>query len=253
MVFFDIDGTLLNEDKELPLSTKRAVKSLKKAGHEVAIATGRAPYFFKDLLEELQIESYVCFNGQLVVYKGETIYRNSLDAEELDRLESFASKQEHPLVFMSEDGFQANAKDHPHIQESIETLKIDLPGHDPDFYKYQELCQCLLFCTEDEEQEYRRQFTKLRFVRWHPLSTDILPHDGSKANGIQQFIEKAGVSKDQVYAFGDQLNDMEMLAFAKHGVAMGNAPDVVKEKANYVTKHVNDDGIEHGLKMVGLL
>ena len=60
MVLFDIDGTLLDQEKNLPASTKEAIKSLKEAGHEVAIATGRPPYFFKKLREELEIDS-LCF------------------------------------------------------------------------------------------------------------------------------------------------------------------------------------------------
>ena len=69
MIMFDIDGTLLDHDKKMPASAKEAVRSLKEAGHEVAIATGRPPYFFKELREELEIDSFVCFNGQYVVIR----------------------------------------------------------------------------------------------------------------------------------------------------------------------------------------
>ena len=82
---------------------------------------------------------------------------------------------------------------------------------------------------------------------------DVLPIGGSKANGIEKYIEKRGYTKDQVYAFGDYLNDIEMLQYVGHGVAMGNAPDEVKKAARYVTKDVGEDGIAYGLEMVGLL
>ena len=65
--------------KNLPASAKEAIKSLKEAGHEVAIATGRPPYFFKELREELEIDSFVCFNGQYVVIENEVIYKNPID------------------------------------------------------------------------------------------------------------------------------------------------------------------------------
>ncbi|MER2090901.1 MAG: HAD-IIB family hydrolase, partial [Sporosarcina sp.] len=82
---------------------------------------------------------------------------------------------------------------------------------------------------------------------------DVLPLGGSKAKGIEKFIEKKGFRKEHVYAFGDNLNDIEMLQYVGHGVAMGNAPEIVKNAARYITKDVSEDGIAHGLEMVGLL
>ena len=55
LIFFDIDGTLLDDDKKLPESTKYAVQRLKELGHEVAIATGRSPHMFEELREELAL------------------------------------------------------------------------------------------------------------------------------------------------------------------------------------------------------
>ena len=64
IIFFDIDGTLLDEDKIMPNSTKEAIFALKEQGHEVAIATGRAPFMFVDIREELNIDTYISYNGQ---------------------------------------------------------------------------------------------------------------------------------------------------------------------------------------------
>jgi HAD superfamily hydrolase (TIGR01484 family) len=86
LIFFDIDGTLLDDDKKLPDSTKRAVQSLSALGHKVAIATGRSPHMFKELREELNIDTYISLNGQYVVNNGEAVYTNPLDLDELQRL-----------------------------------------------------------------------------------------------------------------------------------------------------------------------
>ncbi|GAF16555.1 hydrolase [Bacillus sp. JCM 19046] len=253
MIFFDIDGTLLDEQKQLPQSTKDAIFQLQKQGHEVAIATGRAPYFFKELREELQIDSYICFNGQFVVYKGEVIYKHTLNATSFTQLERFASSLEHPLVFMSAEAFTTNHSEHPDVIESIGSLKIDLPDYNPNYHEQTNLHQALLFCKEGELEQYQNRFQDFRFVRWHPYSVDVLPKDGSKAMGISKFIAHAGIDLKNVYAFGDQLNDLEMLSYVEHGVAMGNAPIAVQNQARYITKHVNEDGIKHGLALVGLL
>ena len=72
IVFFDIDGTLLDHEKNLPDSTKKAIKLLQDNGVFVAIATGRAPFMFTNLREELEIDSFVSFNGQFVVFENQS-------------------------------------------------------------------------------------------------------------------------------------------------------------------------------------
>lgn len=254
VIFFDIDGTLLNHEKELPASTKESVFKLKEMGHIVAIATGRAPFMFADLRKELGIDTYVSFNGQYVVLNGEVVYRNSLDKASLLKLTETAMDNEHPVVYMDHEDMKANVPEHPHIDESIGTMKLDVhPTHDPDYHVGRELYQTLLFCEEKEEQKYVEQFKDFDFVRWHPVSTDILPKGGSKAIGIDKIVAKLGFAKEQVYAFGDGLNDVEMLTEVHNSIAMGNGVEEAKSAAKIVTQSVEDDGIYHGLKKAGLL
>lgn len=254
LIFFDIDGTLLNHEKRLPLSTKQAVAALKETGHEVAIATGRAPFMFEDIRKELDINTYVSYNGQYVVANNKVIYKNPLSTETLTALTQAAEANEHPLVYMDHEDMKATVEDHPYMQESIGTLKIDrYPTHNPRYLEEREIYQSLLFCKDGDEAQYTNAFEQFRFVRWHPLSTDVLPAGGSKARGLQAVMEAFDFQTEHVYAFGDGLNDIEMLQFAGHGVAMGNAEDEVKKAARYVTKDVQDDGIVHGLEMLGLL
>ncbi|GIO24496.1 Cof-type HAD-IIB family hydrolase [Oceanobacillus sp. J11TS1] len=256
IIFFDIDGTLLTEEERtLPESTKKAIFKLKELGHEVAISTGRAKFLFEDLRQELDIDTYICYNGQYVVFRGETIYANTLDTQVLDELTAFALNKNHPVVYMSEEKMTTNVpNDHPYIKESISTLKVDAyPTQEKDFNKHNDIYQGLLFNTVGEETIYQEIFKDLDFVRWHPKSLDVLPKGGSKAIGIQKLLEYLDFPAERQYAFGDGLNDMEMLKMVPNSVAMGNALPEVKEIAAYVTKDVSEDGILHGLQMVGLL
>lgn len=254
VIFFDIDGTLLNHDKDLPHSTKESIFKLKELGHEVAIATGRAPFMFEDLRKELDINTFVSYNGQYVVLRGEVLYTNPLKISSLEKLTEAALENNHPVVFMDHEDMKANVPEHAYIKESIDTLKINrFPTHDPHYYKGRELFQSLLFCPEGEEKQYEQVFSDFDFVRWHPVSVDILPQGGSKAKGIEKIVEVLDIPKERQYAFGDGLNDLEMLSTITNSVAMGNAEETVKEVAKYVTKSVEDNGILHGLQMVGLL
>lgn len=253
IVFFDIDGTLLNHDKKLVPSAKTAIEQLKKNGIFVAIATGRAPFMFKDLREELGIDSYVSFNGQYVVFENKVIYKNALNKQLLLSLLEKSTSKNHPIVFMNESKMRANVKNHPYITTSMNSLKFQHPPYDPSFFLNQDIYQALLFCTGDEESQYIHEFQDFCFIRWHEVSVDVLPNGGSKAEGIKRMIEQLGIKRENTIAFGDGLNDMEMLDFVGTGVAMGNALDEVKRKADEVTKDVADNGIRFGLEKLGLL
>ena len=253
IVFFDIDGTLLDHEKNLPASTKKAVKQLQDSGVFVAIATGRAPFMFKDLREELGIDTFVSFNGQYVVFEGNVIYKNPLNKDEITRLHGAAEKNEVPIVFMNEETMLSSVPHHGRIEEALSTLKFQHPEYQPDFYERNDIYQALLFCSEDEEGDFVGKYDKFNFIRWHPYSTDVLPFGGSKAEGIKILMEKVGFGLEEVYAFGDGLNDIEMLKAVGYGVAMGNAGQLVKQEADFVTKDVDNDGILHGLKELELI
>jgi Cof subfamily protein (haloacid dehalogenase superfamily) len=253
IVFFDIDGTLLDHDKKLPDATKEAIKTLQDNGIYVAIATGRAPFMYEGLREELGIESFVSFNGQYVVFENQVIYTNPLDVGKLEELLEDSKRSEHPVVHLNHETMKANHEHHRFIEESMGSLKFPHPGYSPDFYKGRDIYQSLLFCTEEEESFYRKKYKEFTFIRWHQYSMDILPAGGSKAEGIKKMIDRLGFEMEDVYAFGDGLNDIEMLQSVGTGVAMGNAVTEVQKHADLITKPVDEDGIFFGLKELELI
>jgi Cof subfamily protein (haloacid dehalogenase superfamily) len=253
IVFFDIDGTLLDHDKKIPASTKEAVRQLQENGVHVAIATGRAPFMFEDVRKELNIHNYVSFNGQYVVFEEEVIYKNPLRPDLLHAFTNYAAEANIPLVFLDEKEMTATVENHMFIHESMQSLHMSHPPINPVFYKDRDIYQALLFCEAGEEERFIHDYPDFHFIRWHNYSMDIIPKGGSKANGIEKFIERLGFKHDQVYAFGDGLNDMEMIQTVGTGIVMGNGHEDLKKIGKYVTKDVAEDGILHGLKWARLL
>lgn len=147
---------------------------------------------------------------------------------------------------------KATVADHPHVLEGIGSLKTDYPETDDLFYEGKEIFQLLLFCQDEEEKAYAA-FPEFDLVRWHELSTDVLPHGGSKAEGIKKVIERLPFDIGDTYAFGDGLNDLQMIEYVGTVVAMGNAVPELKEIADFVTKPVDEDGIAYAVKELGLL
>jgi len=252
-LFFDIDGTLYNTDKRLPVNAKEAVKLAKVNGHEVFIATGRAPFMIQDVLKELEIDSYICFNGQYIVYRNEVILHNGIDTEQLRLVSNFAEKNDHPLVYMNAEKMISSITYHPHIEESITSLKFRHPDFEKDFHLNQKICQALVFCSSEEELAYQEEFPELKFVRWHRVSADILPEGTSKAKAIQYLCSELNINIEDTIAFGDGLNDIEMLETVGFGVSMGNGHEKAIEIADYVTGHVDENGLTEAMKYLKLI
>ena len=82
---------------------------------------------------------------------------------------------------------------------------------------------------------------------------EFIPKNTTKASGIKKYLELTGISLENTYAYGDSMNDLEMLQYVKYGVAMGNSSPELKEKASYSTSSISEDGIYNSLKEFGLI
>ena len=253
LLLLDIDGTLLNSKKELPESAKMALEKARANGHELAIATGRAPFMFEELRNELGISTFISFNGQYIVHQQEPIHKEALDPDALQSIFEYAEQRNHPLVFMNEIKMVSSIDYHPDIDESIKSLKFDHPKTEEGFQADNEIYQALIFCEEQEEQQYRDNFKTVDFVRWHRVSCDILPQGGTKASGIKRLIKLTGHSIEDTIAFGDGLNDLQMMETAGFSVAMDNGHHKTKAIASYITDHVDNDGLAKAFKHLGLI
>ncbi|MFD0959853.1 Cof-type HAD-IIB family hydrolase [Paenibacillus chungangensis] len=253
IVFFDIDGTLVNEQKDIPQDTVEAIRELKASGVEPVVATGRAPYFIGPILEKLGIESYVCLNGGYVVYKGEPIYRFAIARDIMGKLVDKAEEHGHGLVYEGAEAYYANQETNTFMTDSVLSLKVNPPGYDPEFWQKEDVYQTFLHCEAQEETLYESLKDELTFIRWHECAMDVLPKGGSKAKGIEAMLNKLGYDASQAVAFGDGLNDKEMLEYVGFGIAMGNSHPDLLPYADYVTAHVDDSGIRRGLVKAELL
>lgn len=254
IIFFDIDGTLVNNDKILSKNTIKAVHQLKQNGLDVVLATGRAPHHIISFSEQLGIRSYVSLNGAYVCYEGKIIQSTALEKMIIEKLLELSVENNHPLVFSNNEKTVSNQLNHPEVIESFDSLKLDyVPGYQPNFWKETEIYQVMLYCKEHEETIYRESIPELQFVRWHPLSLDVMPAHLSKATGIKAMLDYLGLTPKEAIAFGDGLNDKEMLSFVGMGVAMENAHHSLIPYAKMVTKSVDEDGIIYALCKFGLI
>ncbi|WP_047390132.1 Cof-type HAD-IIB family hydrolase [Pisciglobus halotolerans] len=255
MIFFDIDGTLLDDSKQVLPSTKAAIRELEANGHQVVIATGRNLSMARIVIEELELKHYIVCNGAAGYFDHEMIYENPLDRYELDRLIQLADKNGHGLAYETPEKVRRRTEEAgARMESAMREVGFGVPEYDRDFYQHHSLVQALLFYREEEKGDYENgQFSKFRFVRWNENGVDVLPHDGSKANTVMHFAKKKGFNREDTIAFGDGMNDEEMLTKVGTGVAMGNALESIKLRADRTTASNNEDGIALALKELELI
>ncbi len=256
-VFFDIDGTLLpyGEEKIHP-NVINAIEEVKNEHTEVFICTGRCREQAREYIEALGTNSFICSNGQDVVYQGEQIYSNVFKTAEKEILMNLFEK--YNIAWGYETYERIFVPDADGAAKSVEFLKeygiINVGISNEEVYK--DVFQFWIFGEANLVSQAEEELKKLNFkyLKWNDRSIEILPSDESKAKGIA-FLKstmQASGKNVKTFAFGDGVNDIEMLSYVDESVAMGNASDHVKAHAKYVTTHCTEDGIAKGLESVGL-
>lgn len=253
MVFFDLDGTLVDSNKKISETTKQALSSLQKNGIIPVIATGRPPYMFESIREELNIHNFVSTNGQYVIYEDEVIYEDFLDRDLIDELVKDASARGHNVAFFNTETFKETFIKHSSDNEKVKSFYDTTPLIDHTFHLQETIHQALLLCKEDEESYYKSAYPHFEFIRWGDEAMDILPKGGSKARGIHTLLNKLNIKIENTYAFGDGLNDVAMFELVGNGIAMYNGRDELKKVASHITTSCDDDGIINGLKHYKLI
>jgi len=254
IVFFDVDGTLLNTKKQLPASTIAAIRTLRKSGVIGVIASARTPFNIHMWLDALHIDTYIVYNGGLIVHDGNILHQETIDEASAASLVERVRTNGHSIMPEGARHFSIVG----HEPERIIETYAKLWDHEKRV-AYEDLhepvSQMDLFCNDDEIAPYGTDFPNLTFYPWmsRPNAFNVIPKGVSKAYGIELILTKLGIAKADSVAFGDGPNDLEMLSYVGLGVAMGNAVDELKKKAGYVTSHVDEDGIANGLRHLGLI
>lgn len=257
-IFFDIDGTLVSiKTHQIPASAKEALYALRQKGILVFIATGRPPCnitFLKDLTD-FAFDGYVTMNGQHC-FTGDTLLRDvALPRESVRMILPYLEQENISCDFITLDTYFLNLVNERALNQA-RMLKFADPHkrvRDVSYALTHRIYQLSPFITEKEEADFLSHIPGCKAARWHPTFTDIIPADGGKPKGMDVMLAHFGLTPEESMAFGDGGNDLDMLAHASIGVAMGNATDKAKAAADYITDDVDCDGVAKALKHFGIL
>lgn len=258
-VFFDIDGTLWDRYNVIPESTIEGIRALRAAGNYAFICTGRTRSFVQHpKLHAVGFDGVLAGCGTHIEYQGELLYYHKIDRSlAIDTLHTFRKYDFFPIL-EGKDYIYFNEEENgfgetPYGQKLIRELGDRLRRVDA-FLKEGEVSKFSCGMKDGGDPEC---FEKLS-PHFHPLVhnpevVEFVPNGHSKATGIQKICEYLGVDLADTYAFGDSVNDLEMLRVVGTGIAMGNGTEDAKEMADYITNDIYEDGIYNGLKHFELI
>lgn len=252
LIIFDIDETLyMNHERRIPESTLDALAKLKQAGHTLAVATGRAPFEISETIRNLPFEFFITNNGQFVEQDNKVIYENPINPNIIKELVNEVVADGIHLGFVSATRCTVTGMNDI-IHNNFIKIHLTYPEIDPTIIDTENIFLVWFFST-DYAKYTKKYEEKVRFVPWLENGSDIIPPGASKAAGLLKTIE---ANQDQlpkkIVFFGDGANDIELIEMADIGVAMGNAINELKEKADFITKNIEDDGIYYACKQLGL-
>jgi hydroxymethylpyrimidine pyrophosphatase-like HAD family hydrolase len=251
LLALDVDGTTINHAGEMSPAVREAVQAVVDAGHHVIVSTGRSIVATMTILDDLGIKTgyAVCSNGAVTI--------------ELDPMQEKGFDVVEAVTFDPAPALNLLRAEWPDAVVAVEELgvgfKLNAPFPDGELQgvlrivPWEELvADPVTRVTFRAPEGTAEDFLALtERIGLHGVSyavgfsawLDLNPEGVSKGSALELLRRRLEVEPRHTVAIGDQRNDIEMLQWAARGVAMGNAPDEVKEAADEVTGHVDDDGL----------
>lgn len=267
LLFFDIDGTLLDYTGKIPASAKEALRQARLAGHRLVICSGRSGHQLSDWMFT-DFDGIINCTGARVIFKQNVIYEHFVPREDVRRAREVLEAANGVLVAQTEECTILSQESYTFMKDYLVKMgrsqkRIErLLGNaviSPQMEAYDNIKKFFYHRSEKTVEQLENELGDIftveasSFLKDACDSGEITCKGINKSYGMQLYIQRQGFSKEDTIAFGDGPNDLDMLSFAGIGVAMGNARDTVKANADFITRDVEQDGIAYALKKLGIL
>lgn len=262
LIVTDLDGTALNNNKDISEETIEAFKKCREKGIHVAIATARyivgAAYYAKKLNADFQILT----DGTLVYQNGKLVYSRTMTIDMtnniINELKNYGYTS-HIAIPTTTALYRYPNADKNHFQTNITTTSITSASSTSDEIKQdhspgvffdinkafkEEACKIVAHIYNDDDAKAIAKKCGCEYFHYRGETTYTFFHKkASKLDAIEHLAKHLDISLADICAFGDDINDIEMIEHCGYGVAMENALDIVKEKADFVTVSNEKNGV----------
>lgn len=275
VLFFDIDGTLVDSEhgEMLPSeSTMCSLKQAQKRGYKCFICTGRNLGGLVPL-RDLGFDGCVFSDGAGILIDEEMILHSIPEELVKEFTEQVMHEYNGEIMMSSAYGFFASDGQYDEMEEACRKASLlsnesweDLFGvyhlKKLDAYEHEEILECdVSFANDEMEAEWLKHknnqlgyiSTTASYGRNGKTTGEVTSIGITKGYGCLEVMKRLNIDAKHSYAFGDSMNDASMLQACGTGIAMGNAAKELKETADYVTTDIQDDGITNALKHFGII
>lgn len=261
LLVLDVDGTLLNSEKEISKRTLAALLKVQQMGVRIVLASGRPTYGLMPLAKTLELGNYggfiLSYNGAQIInaQSGELLFERRINPEMLPYLEKKARKNGFALFTYHDDVIITDSPENEHVRQEAALNNLKIIGEAEfsiavDFAP----CKCMLASDNEEalislEEHWRKRLNgALEVFRSEPYFLEVLPCGIDKASTLGALLDILDIPAEDVIAIGDGVCDVSMIQTAGLGIAMGNAQDSVKVCSDRVTASNDEDGVAEAVE-----
>lgn len=256
LLVLDVDGTLLNNNKEISPRTQAALLKVQQMGVHIVLASGRPTNGVLPIARKLELNHYggfvLSYNGGQIInaQTGEILFEKRIDPQWIPYLEKKAKKNDFAIFTYHKNHIITNQPENEHVLQEARLNNMEVRGVDNfaeaiDFAP----CKCMLVSDDEEalvglENHWKKRLAGvLEAFRSEPYFLEVVPQFIDKGNTLGVLLSKLSIQPEEVVAIGDGVCDVTMLQMAGLGIAMGNAEDSVKACVDKTTLTNEQDGV----------
>lgn len=260
VLVFDLDGTLTNSQKKVSARTREAVVRAREAGCEIVIASGRPVDGLMPIARELSMDRLggyaVALNGATIIdcCTGRPVYQKGIPRELIPGLCRYAREHDIPLLTYVPGREITDHPDHPEVIKEAKWNNLPLSYTEDFEAAVPDPVENIMLIDDAEplkkacEELNRLYGDRLTIYCSSPTFMEVLPLGVHKAGALEIVLKQLGRKTEEMMAFGDAVNDREMLQMAGLGVCMANGDKEALAAADYVTASNDEDGVAQALE-----
>lgn len=259
-IFFDIDGTIWDRKQWIPDSAREAFRRMKQQGHYLFICSGRTRVFIPDeLLMPLGFEGVLAGCGTYGEFQKEVKFYHRIPLKEIQRVNEILRElgaayilEGRHLLYLDEERFSEKSSFSREIKKALGQNVVRVTGNEENL-EVSKFCVNYMDDKQRQKELEERVGEDFTIIYREGTFMEVVPKGFSKATGIQEICRMLNIAPEETYSFGDSTNDLDMLKYTAHSVAMGDGMQEAKNAAEYVTAPLAEDGIYQACRHYGLI
>lgn len=253
VVFSDIDGTLLRDDKSLSDKHREAIHSLKKNGIHFVIATGRGPMAVETVFNQIGFKTdMICYSGEYIIRDDKRVFNSGFSYEEAKEIAEFLDTLDLDYGIYSGDNWLAPrysekmAEEEALVNAKSTKAELDILDNDAIINKFLGISDPEHI--DDVIAKLRKRFPTYDILKSLDYLAEINKGGHNKGTACIKYCEMFDINPENAICFGDCYNDLEMLRLMPNVCIMANAPEDIKaEFSGNKSKRIIDSNMQDGI------